>query len=575
MRNSKTPIVSAATLALIGLALVFGPLFHLVSLGPVHANIFVFHRVIHAVNVVSLPIVGVILIYISIYIFQRRRSAAILSVALGFLLLAYLLILYPHGKITPFVVLLIVVYMVIMAITHRQFTIRNNLEGIAPYVRRIFAIALIGFIYGVIGFYFFAHIFFWSKFSLWTSIELTMDSLTGFSGTIAEPTRLGELFIDSLGGIGIVIYILLLDSLFRPLRFRALSHQHEIMARAEMVIQQKSRSSEDFFKLWPNDKRYYFSADDQTFIAYKQSGRTVIILGDPTGNHHNASRIIGQFLKYCRSLGWSVAVINATAEGQKLYEAHGLSSLFIGNEGVIDIAKFMESTKGSKHFRYVTNKAARDRLEVEEWDALTPERWAKLRNISHDWLSRGGRREYGFFMGYFDHKYLEQCRVFVLLQNNHPVAYINLIPTFYKGHASIDHLRYKASTSPVGMHFLMMKIIEGLHTEKTKSLNIGLAPLSGITKGEAELLPRAALRIIRLLGASYYSFEGLEQFKSKFKPSWEPRAILYGGTPASLIRVARDIEHASAYSLRGNRSTYISTIAGIVVLTLGLYLILA
>lgn len=573
-KKVSIPAICAALLAAVSLLFIFGPFLHLLGREPVQMHVSIVHHTYLAASVVSLPVVGAMLLYASIFVYQRHMVAVILSGGMSIALLGYLALLYPHGRVTILVAILISLYCLLAAVGRKQFAMRNNMEGIMQRVRRIAIIAAIGIIYGVIGFFFFGHALFHERFSFIASLDLALDSLTGFSGTLVEPTRRGQLFIDSLGGIGIMIFILLLNTLFRPLRIKYLSHESADRHKAAAIVQHSSRSSEDFFKLWPEDKQYYFSPNGTSFIAYKPSGHTVVALGDPVGKRQEFPALVRQFIRYCESLGWSVAAINTSPEGQRLYEKAGLSSLFVGNEGVVAIAEFMKTTKTNKHFRYVANKARRDHLVVEEWTDLTRDQLSRLRHISRDWLGRDGRREYTFFMGYFDDSYLRKSRVFVLLQDGEPVGYTNVIPSYADDKASIDQLRGMGVISSVGMHFLLANVIETLHSEGVATLNIGLSPLSGIDEGQADLLSRLVLRIVRTLGTSYYSFGGLEQFKNKFKPEWIRQSVVYSGAPTNLVRITHDIEHASSYGSRKDHVVTLSTATGIIVLTFGLYLIL-
>lgn len=568
------PIVCAALLVAVSLVFIFGPLLHLLAREPIQAHVSMLHHTYLAASVVSLPVVGSMLLYASIFVYQRHMAAVILSGVMSVALLGYLILLYPDGRVTLLTAILVGMYCILAAVGRKQFAMRNNTEGITQRVRRIAIIAAIGAIYGIIGFFFFGHALFHERFSFAVSLDLALDSLTGFSGTLVEPTRRGQLFIDSLGGIGIMIFILLLNTLFRPLRIKYLSHESADRHKAVTIVQHSSRSSEDFFKLWPEDKQYYFSPDGMSFIAYKPSGHTIVALGDPVGKKQDFPALVHQFIQYCESLGWSVAAINTSPEGQRLYEKADLSSLFVGNEGIVDVAEFVNTTKTNKHFRYVTNKARRDRLAVEEWTDLTRDQLSMLRHISRDWLGRDGRREYTFFMGYFDDSYLRHSRVFVLLQDGKPVGYTNVIPSYATGKASIDQLRGMGVISSVGMHFLLANVIETLHSEGAKTLNIGLSPLSGIDESQADLLSRLVLRIVRTLGTSYYSFGGLEQFKNKFRPEWVRQSVVYSGAPTNLIRITHDIEQASSYGNRKSHVDVLSTAAGVIVLTAGLYFIL-
>jgi phosphatidylglycerol lysyltransferase len=574
--NSHLPALATLVLAVLGLLLVFGPLLHLLTTAPQHGHFNIYHHAVTWASVISLPAAGIMLIYLSLFVYHRRRYAVYWSAGLIVALFIYSIVLYRFSPIVKIYSVLAVLYLAIVVLGYNQFTIKNNLEGLSRYLRQIGIIVIVGLFYGTVGFYVLSEQFFHVHFSLQTSLVMTIDSLTSFGGTINEPTRLGQLFIDSLGGIGIVVFILLLGALFRPLSLRVLSGDSQSAERAKQLVARHSRSSEDFFKLWPHDKHYYFSDDRQAFLAYKQSGKTVVILGDPVGDTKQFTTLLANFVDICRSQGWYMAAINTTKITENILPTHGFSTLFIGNEAIINTGTFHDSTAKNKHFRYVRNRAKRDHLSVEEWTHPTLAQIDQLHAISNSWLARGSRREYTFFMGYFDRDYLQQCRVFVLMQHSRPVAYINLIPSYYHGYESIDHLRSSDNISPVGMHFLLMSIINTLHNEKTKTLNIGLSPLSGISAGEKNLMPKAALRVMKLLGASYYSFQGLEQFKSKFAPTWHPQSLLFSGTMPSLVRITRDVERASTYSPHGGTlRLYLSTAAGVIVLTLGLYFILA
>jgi phosphatidylglycerol lysyltransferase len=123
------------------------------------------------------------------------------------------------------------------------------------------------------------------------------------------------------------------------------------------------------------------------------------------------------------------------------------------------------------------------------------------------------------------------------------------------------------------MHFLLSQVLTHLDGEGVQTLNLGLSPLSGLKDDERDI-PKALLRSIRFLGSTYYSFQGLEQFKGKFKPEWGKRWLLVSGVQANIIRVSRDIESVSRYEPYGDWRMYVSTLLGVVVLTLSLYLVL-
>jgi len=570
MKSKLILIIATFCLAGLGLVTVFGPILHLMTAVTGHHEYRVFG---HSSVIVSLPVVGALLIYLSGFVYHRRLFAVHFGAGLAIALSAYEYGLLGPALLTTISVVLTCVFCIIYIVGRRLFTIHNNFEGLGEYIRPIIVIAAIGFAYGVIGFNLLDERFFHVEVTLKETILLSIGSIASLNGLIVESTRVGQLFIDSLNGVGIVIFILLINALFRPLRLKFFSAQQHDFDLVRQILQESSESSEDFFKVWPRDKHYFFSEDKKSFIAYKQEGRTIVVLGGPVGNRDTQGKLIGSFTDYCQSLGWSMAVVNADAYTRRLYAKRGFSSLLIGNEAVVSIPAFMRDVRTNKHFRYVANKARRDELRVEEWRNLNMQQIAELRAISQEWLARGGRREYTFFMGYFDARYVQQCRIFVVKQHGHAVAFVNIIPSFVEGAASIDMFRSRSECSSVVMHFLLSQVLTHLDGEGVQTLNLGLSPLSGLKDDERDI-PKALLRSIRFLGSTYYSFQGLEQFKGKFKPEWGKRWLLVSGVQANIIRVSRDIESVSRYEPYGDWRMYVSTLLGVVVLTLSLYLVL-
>jgi phosphatidylglycerol lysyltransferase len=67
---------------------------------------------------------------------------------------------------------------------------------------------------------------------------------------------------------------------------------------------------------------------------------------------------------------------------------------------------------------------------------------------------------------------------------------------------------------------------------------LGLCPLAGLdAKTEEASLMDGALRFLYANGDRFYSFSGLQRFKSKYHPAWEPRYIAYPGGVRNFTRI--------------------------------------
>ncbi|HSX16649.1 MAG TPA: phosphatidylglycerol lysyltransferase domain-containing protein [Patescibacteria group bacterium] len=493
-------------------------------------------------NIVAI-IVGLLLFYIGGQLAKRKQRAYYIAI-LSLTVLIGTESLYFRS---PPLLALYFVTLVILLPHKKDFTVRSDQASLRQGL--LLAGALIGaaLLFGLVAFSFIDQRDFGREYTTGQSLNFTARWLVGLPNPTLTPlTRQDVGIIDSLRIAGITAVLLALASLFRPIRFRFKPNSHDVN-RAAALLETYSDSCEDFFKIWPADKHFFFHGD--SFIAYTVKQGVALVLDGPTGSAVQIPTLMKNFMEFCEQNDWMVAVIHAGDQyDQLLGRELSMNRLFIGNEAFVDINSFKRDNERNKHFRYVRNKAAKEGLSVQFWPPpLTTSQLATLRHISDTWLTHGNRREYTFTMGYFDDSYLAQCHQAVLMQHDKPVAYVNFIPTYRNSVASIDHMRYTPGVSSVSMHFLLLESILHLHARGRKTLNLGLSPLSGIEKRDDATLYEKALKVVKWLGSRYYSFGGLEQFKSKFSPEWQARYIYYQGGPQQLMRTVAALNQATTY----------------------------
>ena len=546
MRKKKYVVITQSTLlAVIGMGLVVQSIFRFIDQHFRFAHINQVDPFGVSAGLI-LTIIGLVLIYLVPYLYRRREIAYCAAIILTST--AFLVMILQHRRALILLGLL-GVFVIWMLWSHHLYRVKSDLVSLGLGIRIALLVAGIGFTYGCIGILLFGPSAFHQNFTFVEAATLSFQVLFTLRD-ISLPTSQAELLINSLNVIGVLVFVLTVTSLFKPVRFALVPKNHD-REQAKKILTQSSKSSEDYFKLWPHDKHYYFSPSRSSFLSYKTAGHTAIILGDPSGKKSEFKYLVDDFFQFVNSNGWKMAVINATNLSEKVYENPSLNKLFIGNEAVVDIDDFIQYTSRSKHFRYASNRAKKEGLIVEHWHTISNEQMNSLKHVSDSWLSHRGRKEYTFFMGYFDPSYIRSETVMVLKQHDRVIAYINCIPTFLDHEASIDHLRFIPGAPSVSMHFLLAKLIQYLHETGKTSLNIGLAPLSGIeNQADQSRLTSTILKIIKKIGDRLYSFKGVEQFKSKSSPIWYPRYLYYQGTLASLTGFTRDLERASRFNVK-------------------------
>jgi lysylphosphatidylglycerol synthetase-like protein (DUF2156 family) len=328
-------------------------------------------------------------------------------------------------------------------------------------------------------------------------------------------------------GLAAVLWIL-----FRPRKI-ATGVRADYQA-AGNLLSKYSDSSEDFFKLWPRDKRYFWSKHKSGFVGYKLEGPVAFALADPIAPKRKD--VILAFNAWCRRRGLKVCWLPVYETGRDLYEKSGLSLLQIGSSAIIDIQTYINETSRDKWWRWRLNKS---RKSGYEYSVSPPPHnktfLADLRKVSDAWLAAGRHKERGFALGYFDKAYLQKCKIHYLKDSDgRIIAFTNEVPRYGKVRtATIDLLRYYPETD--SMAFLLYSVIENIGKDQAiKHFDLGFVPFTGAS-GPLQAIAKS-------VSADRFSAKGLEQFKNKFDPVWEPNYLAYDGDVADLAVVALNIE---------------------------------
>lgn len=566
MSSRKWSLFASFSLLAIGGFILFGPLVHVF-----HLNVL--HDITHHQKMLIAPLLGLLFIYLGVTLprgFRLTLHIALVATISSTVFCTINLIQHLTMGTVLFLALLVTTIGTLLPLyrkPHRHSSIAPswyNLIGLG-------AVIIAGLSYGALGFVILSHTAFHSPSpSPLQGAEKTIEAMLLPNELIAAPTHTAQLFIASLDAIGFVIVALALGVFIRPIALRiphSLRDQHDL----EALLRHHPTDADDYFKLWPQPKRYFFSPSRRACITFLPARQSLFILGNPNGDQKEFPTLIKSFASYAHTHGWKLCIIMPSKRTARYYKAasHDLHTITLGTEAVVSLSDFYEKTAKNKHFRYVANKAVRDELSVEEITTMDAESLKKLRAISDEWL-KNGRHEYTFFMGPFSNDYLRVSRVFVLKQRGQWLAYTSLLPTYEEPLASLDHFRFRTDMPSTGMHYLLRSVLLQLQREGKTDFHLGLAPLAHIRPSRSS--SRVA-RIAKRLGGRYYSFDGVAQFKGKFEPAWKKAFVLYEGSPLGLPRLMSEFESISSYNRRLRRIVPIASgLAVILLVTLTVYI---
>lgn len=354
-----------------------------------------------------------------------------------------------------------------------------------------------------------------------------------------------RLFGQVLTAAGFAMYAWILAGLFSPSLY---SRQHAEEAERERMLallDEHGSTSEDSFKLWPHDKRYWFNTSDTAGIAYKQHKGFVIGLEAPVGGAHAKSRAATAFRDHCRAHGWKLAWLFAD---KKSAEVNDLKTLKIGASAVVTIDEFATNTVRNKWWRWVRNKNSKLGLRYDVLTApFNDTDRGQLKSISTAWLGDNKHSERTFALGYFDETFLTTCTVHVLRNEDGVIiAFANQLPSYHHNtQATIDLMRSSPGYDGA-VTYLLSETLLGMYAEgRFKTFDLGFVPLA---QNEEAVRKKAVLNLTTTLFNAYFSARGLRQFKNKFEPEWHDTYLAWDGDWLDLPALAQAIDKVLTYT---------------------------
>ncbi|HSX08327.1 MAG TPA: phosphatidylglycerol lysyltransferase domain-containing protein [Candidatus Saccharimonadales bacterium] len=504
----------------------------------------------HAVLVGPPLIMGLTLLYVGMLLNKRKHTAWWVAVVIyGIWLVAYAIVAAferppdsGFDKLVTWVVNALAPGLTVigLVLSRHEFRVKSDVRNFAIAVRFSILVLLIALVYGVVGFTLLDKRDFHQEINFGEAVHHTLDQFGLTNQQLVPHTRRARLFMQSLSVISVGAVGYAFVSLFQPLRARFGDHAANLRL-AEELLKKYSAHSEDFFKLWPHDKLYFFDGLRRAGFAYAVRSGVALVVDGPFGEEDRYDALLDDFEELCRTNDWQIAFIHTEPSRNEWYKRRGFSLQKLGEEAVVDTATFKAEVRGAKYFRRTRNK-----FEEHGWrtELLTPphssETIARLTQISRDWLRKPGRAERRFIMGYFTPRYMQLCKLMVL-RDEHGViqGFINQIPSYDRSETTYDLLRHSRGSLPNSSDYLLSSFIEYADAEGYKRVSLGLSPLTGLGQNdESSTLISNALAFVYNRGDRFYSFSGLRNFKAKYKPVWSARYIVYrDGVPGFMRTV--------------------------------------
>jgi phosphatidylglycerol lysyltransferase len=381
-------------------------------------------------------------------------------------------------------------------------------------------------VFGITSLYLMDKRHFGVEFEFWASVKAILRMFFLFDSTGLEPhTLFARNFIYTIYIAGGSVLCFIFFSVLKPY-FSKPYNSEEDKALAKKIMEKYGGSTLDYFKIYP-DKLFFFSEDRDGFISFKATRFYAVALENPVCKNELASKkLIQSFDRYCQENGLTSLYYRVPGDSLKLYKKLGKKSLPVGDEGFVDLTAFTLEGGKMKAMRNALNRLQSEGLEAKVYTPPIREGLLqKLELVSHSWLKELHEKEMAFTEGVFDRSILKtQTLITVEDKEERVYAFLNLIPDDVSGEATYDMIR-KSADAPGGvLDMLLVHTFLYLKSLGFQTVNLGLAPLSGIEGASlTEKAVRYAYENLKFLG----HFKGLRKYKEKFSSRWEPKYLIY------------------------------------------------
>src|SRR5262249_6185542 len=144
-----------------------------------------------------------------------------------------------------------------------------------------------------------------------------------------------------------------------------------------------------------------------------------------------------------------------------VYLSRGFKKLKIGDVAIADLTSFTLEGRARKRLRARIRQLEKEGVLMRYYAAPASDALLKqLREVSDEWLRLPGRREHEFSLGRFDPAYLRSTPIATAEDaGGRVLAFVNVIPSYHLGEATIDLMRHRVDAPNGVMDFLFVKLM--------------------------------------------------------------------------------------------------------------------
>ena len=317
---------------------------------------------------------------------------------------------------------------------------------------------------------------------------------------------------------------------FRPLAAPRSPPGPSARAAADRLLRAHGSDSLSFFKL-RGDKQYLFSQDRRAFVGYGIENGVLLLSGDPVGPGDALARLVGELHAFATARGLKLGAVGASQALAEIYEQRGLKAIYLGDEAVIETARFSLAGRPIRKVRQSVTRLSKAGYTAEAAlvSDLDPDTLDEIEAVLDAGLA--GAPERGFSMTLESVRGVEDHATLVVLARDGTSAVrgvLHFVPCYGRPAMSLSFMRREPSTPNGLTEFLVASAVELLRERGIEEMSLNFATFAKWMHSPERRSERVLGRLVALANP-FFQIESLYRFNAKFFPRWEPRYLVYEG----------------------------------------------
>ena len=272
---------------------------------------------------------------------------------------------------------------------------------------------------------------------------------------------------------------------------------------------------------------HWFARRGDAVVGFVRKHRVFVVAGAPVCSLERLAEVVDEWERYVAARGGKACYFGAAGRIEhELGARPKYATVVLGAQPVWNPQGWAELVENHKSLRAQLARARNKGVAVEEWSPDHAENNPQLCRCLREWLATRGLPSLHFLVEPQTLSNLQGRRIFVALQEGRAVGFLNASPIPQRSGWLTEQFVRGAHAPNGTVELLVDAMMRAVAADGACYATMGLVPLSQrvpLKSADNPLWLRVVLAWLRAHGRRFYNFQGLEEFKSKFRPeAWEP-----------------------------------------------------